>query len=128
MYSHCFPSVDYFSDESSSSGTSGNAGGGESDSDSSYCPTSDSCESETVVKESPVLGSIVIHPLVLQFIEPTERPSCSKRPESVGPVCSAVWSNPAVIPNRVGFVRLSQIGDSIDEGGRRDPTHGPLDK
>ena len=65
-----FPSVDYFSDESSSSGTSGNAGGGESDSDSSYCPTSDSCESETVVKEGPVLGSIVIHPLVLQFIEP----------------------------------------------------------
>ena len=102
-----FPSVDYFSDESSSSGTSSNAGGGESDSDSSYCPTSDSCESETVVKESPVLGSIVIHPLVLQFIEPTERPSCSKRPESVGPV---LWSNPAVIPNRVGFVRLSQIG------------------
>ena len=102
-----FPSVDYFSDESSSSGTSGNAGGGESDSDSSYCPTSDSCESETVVNEGPVLGSIVIYPLVLQFIEPTERPSCSKRPESVGPVCSAVWSNPAVIPNRVGFVRLS---------------------
>ena len=31
-------------------------------------------------------------------------------PESVGPVCSALWSNPAVIPNRVGFVRLSQIG------------------
>ena len=88
-----FPSVDYFSDESSSSTASGNAGGGESDSDSSYCPTSDSCESETVVKEGPVLGSIVIHPLVLQFIEPTERPSCSKRPESVGPVCSALWSN-----------------------------------
>ena len=65
-----FFSVDYLSDESSSSGTSGNAGGGESDSDSSYCPTSDSCESETVVKEGPVLGSIVIHPLVLQFIEP----------------------------------------------------------
>ena len=43
-------SVDYFSDESSSSTASGNAGGGESDSDSSYCPTSDSCESETVVK------------------------------------------------------------------------------
>ena len=44
------------------------------------------------------------------MLEPTERPSCSKRPESVGPVCSAVWSNPAVIPNRVGFVRLFQIG------------------
>ena len=43
--------VDYFSDESSSSTASGNAGGGESDSDSSYCPTSDSCESETVAKE-----------------------------------------------------------------------------
>ena len=65
-----FHSVDYFSDESSSSTASGNAGGGESDSDSSYCPTSDSCESETVVKEGPVLGSIVIHPLVLQFMEP----------------------------------------------------------
>ena len=63
-----------------------------------------SCESETIVKE-------VIHPLVLQFIEPTERPSCSKRPESVGPVCSALWS---VIPNRVGFVRLSQIGVFVD--------------
>ena len=104
-----FPSVDYFSDESSSSGTSGNAGGGESDSDSSYCPTSDSCESETVVKESPVLASIASG-----VIEPTERPSCSKRPESVGPVCSALWSNPAVIPNRVGFVRLSQIGVFVD--------------
>ena len=64
-----FPSVDYFSDESSSSGTSGNAGGGESDSDSSYCPTSDSCESETVVKKGPVLGSIVIHPLVLSHLQ-----------------------------------------------------------
>ena len=104
------PSVDY---KSSSSTASGNAGGGESNSDSSYCPTSDSCESETVVKEGPVLGSIVIHPLVLQFIEPTERPSCSKQPESVGPVCSALWSNPAVIPNRVGFVMLSQIGNKI---------------
>ena len=47
-------------------------------------------------------------------VEPTERPSCSKRPESVGPVCSALWSNPAVIPNRVGFVRLSQIGVFVD--------------
>ena len=54
-----FHSVDYFSDESSSSTASGNAGGGESDSDSSYCPTSDS---ETVAKEGTVLGSIVIHP------------------------------------------------------------------
>ena len=74
-----FHSVDYFSDES-------------------YCPTSDICESETVVKKGPVLGSIVVHPLVLQFTG-TERPSCSKQPESVGPVCSAVWSNPIVIPN-----------------------------
>ena len=43
---------------------------------------------------------------MLQFIEPltgTEGPSCSKQPESVGPVCSAVWSNPIVIPNQVGF-------------------------
>ena len=112
-----FHSVDYFSDESSSSTASGNAGGGESDSDSSYCPTSDNCESETVVKKGLVLGSIVVHPLVLQLIEPltgTERPSCSTQPESVGPVCSAVWSNPIVIPNQVGFVRLSQIGVFVD--------------
>ena len=74
----------------------------------------------TVVKKGPVLGYIVAHPLVLQVIEPligTERPSCSKQPESVGPVCSAVWSNPIIIPNQVGFVRLSQIGvfaDSIN--------------
>ena len=86
-----FHSVDYFSDESSLSGTSSDAGDSESDSDSSYCPTSDGCESETVVKKGPVLGSIVAHPLVLQFVEPLERPSCSKQPESVGPVCSAVW-------------------------------------
>ena len=44
----------------------------------------------------------------------SERPSCSKQPESVGPVCSAVWSNPIVIPNQVGFVRLSQIGVFVD--------------
>ena len=67
--------------------------------------------SETVVKKGP------IHPLVLQYIEPltgTEGPSFSKQPESVGPVCSAVWSNPIVIPNQVGFVRLSQIGVFVD--------------
>ena len=51
-------SVDYYSDESSLSSTSSDAGGSESDSDSPYCPTSDSCESETVVKKGPVLGSI----------------------------------------------------------------------
>ena len=53
----------------------------------------------------------------LQFVEPlagTEEPSCSKQPESVEPVCSAVWSNPIVIPNQVGFVRLSQIGVFVD--------------
>ena len=86
MCAYNFFSVDYLSDESSSSGTSGNAGGGESDSDSSYCPTSDSCESETVVKEGPVLGSIVIHPLVLQFIEPltgTGQSSCKEPPEAL---------------------------------------------
>ena len=104
-----FHSVDYFYDELSSSTASGNAGGGESDSDSSYCPTSDSCESETVVKKGPVLGSIVVHPLVLQFIELLTGPS--KQPESVGPVCSAVC---IVIPNQVGFVRLSQIGVFVD--------------
>ena len=78
----------------------------------------------TVVKKGPVLGSIVVHPLVLQFIEPltaTEGPSCSKRPENVGPVCSAVWSNPAVIANRVGFVRLSQIGVFVDSSGVAKP-------
>ena len=51
---------------------------------------------------------------MLQFVEPLERPSCSKQPESVGPVCSALWSNPIVIPNQVGFVRLSQIGVFVD--------------
>ena len=91
-----FHSVHYFSNESSSSTASCNAGGGESDSDSSYCPTSDSCESETIAKEGPVLGSIVIHPLVLQFIEPltgTGQSSCKEPPEALKPVCSAVWSN-----------------------------------
>ena len=105
-----FHSVDYYSDESSSSTASGNAGGGESDSDSSYCPTSDSC---TVVKKGPVLGSVVIHPLVLQLMEPvtgTGQSSCNEPPESVKPVGSALWNNPAVIPNWVGFVKLSQMG------------------
>ena len=32
----------------------------------------------------------------------------------MGPVCSAVWSNPIVIPNQVGFVRWSQIGVFVD--------------
>ena len=109
-----FHSVDYLSDESSSSGTSGNAGGGESDSDSSYCPA---CESETVAKEGPVLGSIVIHPLMLQFIEPvtgTGQSSCKEPPEALKPVCSAVWSNSVVIPNRVVFVKLSQISVFVE--------------
>ena len=112
-----FHSVDYYSDESSSSTASGNAGGGESDSDSSYCPTSDSCESETVVKKGPVLGSVVIHPLVLQLMEPvtgTGQSSCNEPPESVKPVGSALWNNPAVIPNWVGFVKLSQMGVFVD--------------
>ena len=60
-------SIGYYSDESSSSTASSDAGGCESDSDSS---TSDSCESETVVKKGPVLGSTVAHPLVLQLMEP----------------------------------------------------------
>ena len=115
-----FHSVDYFSDESSSSTASGNAGGGESDSDSSYCPTSDSCESETVAKEGPVLGSIVIHPLVLQFIEQfiepltgTGQSSCKEPPEALKPVCSAVWSNSVVIPNRVVFVKFGVFINNI---------------
>ena len=73
--------------------------------------------SETVVKEGPVLGSIVIHPLVLQLMEPvtgTGQSSCKEPPEALKPVCSAVWSNPAVIPNRVVFVKLSQIGVFVD--------------
>ena len=61
-----------------------------SDSDSSYCPTYDSCESETVVKEGPVLGSIVIHPLVLQFVTGTGQSSCKEPPEALKPVCSTV--------------------------------------
>ena len=74
-----FHSVDYFSDESSSSTASGNAG------DSSYCPTSDSCESETVIKEGPVLGSIVIHPAI--YRASYRQFSCKEPPESVG-LCS----------------------------------------
>ena len=94
-----FHSVDYFSDESSSSTAIGNAGGGESDSDSSYCPTSD--------RGRP---SLVIH-LVLQFIGGTGQFSCKEPPEALKPVCSAVWN---VIPNRVVFVKLSQIGVFVD--------------
>ena len=67
--------------------------------------------SETVVKEGP---SIVIHPLVLQLMEPVTGTGQSSCKEALEPVCSAVWSNPAVIPDRVGFVRLSQIGVFVD--------------
>ena len=69
-------------------------------SDSSYCPTSDSCESETVVKEG-----LVIHPQPVTGTGP---------PEALKPVCSAVWSNSVVISNRVVFVKLSQIGVFVD--------------
>ena len=61
--------------------------------------------------------SWVIHPLVLQSVEPhtgTQWPVCNESPESVKPVGSALWNNPAVIPNRVGFVKLSQIGVFVD--------------
>ena len=47
-------------------------------------------------------------------INRAEGPSCSKQPKSVGPVCSAVRSNPIVIPNQVGFVKLSQVGVFVD--------------
>ena len=102
-----FHSVDYVSDESSLYTASSDAG---DDSDSSYCPASYRCRSQS---KGLVLGSIVIHPLVLQSVEPhtgTQWPVCNESPESVKPVGSALWNNPAVIPNRVGFVKLSQIG------------------
>ena len=54
---------------------------------------------------------------MLQFIEPvtgTGHSSCKEPPEALKPVCSAVWSNSVVIPNRVGFVKLSQIGVFVD--------------
>ena len=41
----------------------------------------------------------------------SERPSCSKQPESVGPVCSAVWSNPIVIPNQRDKEKSKQLDD-----------------
>ena len=103
--------VYYVSDESSLYTASSDAGG---DSDSSYCPTSYRRRSQTVIGKGPVLGSIVIHPLVLQTLEPhtgTQWPVCNESPESVKP---ALWNNPAVIPNRVGFVKLSQIGVFVD--------------
>ena len=54
---------------------------------------------------------------MLQSVEPhtgTQWPVCNESPESVKPVGSALWNNPAVIPNRVGFVKLSQIGVFVD--------------
>ena len=108
-------SVDYVSDESSLYTASSDAGG---DSDSSYCPASYRRRSQTVISKGLVLGSIVIHPLVLQTVEPhtgTQWPVCNESPESVKPVGSALWNNPAVIPNRVGFVKLSQIGVFVDK-------------
>ena len=54
---------------------------------------------------------------MLQTLEPhtgTRWPVCNKSPESVKSVGSALWNNPAVIPNRVGFVKLSQIGVFVD--------------
>ena len=72
---------------------------------------------------------------MLQSVEPhtgTQWPVCNESPESVKPVGSALWlwrqfktwSRPgegrrckgraAVIPNLVGFVKLSQIGVFVD--------------
>ena len=98
-------------DESSLYTASSDAG---DDSDSSYCPASYRRRSQTVISKGPVLGSIVIHPLVLQSVEPhtgTQWPVCNESPESVKPVGSALW----VIPNRVGFVKLSQIGVFVNK-------------
>ena len=71
-------SVDYVSDESSLYTASSDAGG---DSDSSYCLASYRPRSQTVISKGPVLGSIVIHPLVLQSVEPhtgTQWPVCNE--------------------------------------------------
>ena len=76
----------YVSDESSLYTASSDAG---DDSDSSYCPASYRRRSQTVISKGPVLGSIVIHPLVLQSVEPhtgTQWPVCNESPESVKPV------------------------------------------
>ena len=54
---------------------------------------------------------------MLQFIEPvtgTGQSSCKEPPEALKPVCSAVRSNSVVIPNRVVFVKLSQIGVFVE--------------
>ena len=40
--------------------------------------------------------------------------SCKEPPDTLEPVCSAVWSNCIVIPNRVVFVKLFQIGVFVD--------------
>ena len=53
---------------------------------------------------------------MLKTLEPhtgTQWSVCNESPESVKPVGSALWNNPAVIPNRVGFVKLSQIDVKI---------------
>ena len=98
---------DYVSDESSLYTASSDAG---DDSDSSYCPASYRRRSQS---KGLVLGSIVIHPLVLQSVEPHTGTQWPESPESVKPVGSALWNNPAVFPNWVGFVKLSQIGVKI---------------
>ena len=51
---------------------------------------------------------------MLQFVTGTGQSSCKEPPEALKPVCSAVWSNSVVIPNRVVFVKLSQIGVFVD--------------
>ena len=54
---------------------------------------------------------------MLQSVEPhtgTQWPVCNEPPEALEPVGSALWNNPAVIPNGVGFVKLSQIGVFVD--------------
>ena len=50
---------------------------------------------------------------MLQLLEPvtgTGQSNCKEPPESVEPGSYAVWNDPIVVRNQVGFVRLSQIG------------------
>ena len=56
-------------------------------------------------------------------MEPTGQSSCK---EPLKPVYSAVWSNSVVIPNRVVFVKLSQIGVFVDSINRGKVVEGDL--
>ena len=78
----------------------------------SYCPASYRRKSQTVIT-GPGLHCNTPTGVAICGAS-TQWPVCNESPESVKPVGSALWNNPAVIPNRVGFVKLSQIGVFVD--------------